>query len=417
MANFYNNSGDNFYCSFCGKKRREVKKLIAGPKVYICNECIHLCNKIIDKDNEARGDGLAAPAINTTPAEIREFLDRYVIGQERAKKVLAVAAYNHYKRIQPRAKGGEVELTKGNILLIGPSGSGKTLLAQTLAKKLDVPFAMADATTLTEAGYVGEDVESIIRNLLRGAEWDRGRAARGIVCIDEIDKIARKCGDRPSMTRDVSGEGVQQALLKLIEGKLTTIPPEGGSNRQREAVQVDTTDILFVCTGAFAGLEKIVERRVGQKSLGFSTAGHPGKTDHHVDDLLAQVETEDLIKYGMIPEFVGRLPVVVSTHELDETALVEILWKPKNALMRQYSKLFEMEGVKLRFTDDAMLAIAREAKGRKSGARGLRAIMEETLLDIMYELPSMVDVLEVVISEDVVQKRERPLLVMEKKSA
>jgi ATP-dependent Clp protease ATP-binding subunit ClpX len=417
MGGFYNNSGDNFYCSFCGKKRREVKKLIAGPKVYICNECIHLCNKIIDKDNEARGEGPAAPVLNTTPTEIREYLDRYVIGQDQAKKVLAVAAYNHYKRIQPRAKSGEVELTKGNILLIGPSGSGKTLLAQTLAKKLDVPFAMSDATTLTEAGYVGEDVESIIRNLLRASEWDRTRAARGIICIDEIDKIARKCGERPSQARDVSGEGVQQGLLKLIEGKLTTIPPEGGNNRQREAIQVDTTDILFVCTGAFSSLDKLVERRVGQKNLGFSSGGHPGKVEHHTDELMAQVEPEDLIKFGMIPEFVGRMPVIVSTHELDVDALVEILWKPKNALIRQYAKLFEMEGVKLRFTDEAMVAIARAAKARKSGARSLRAVMEETLLEIMYELPSMVDVREVVIGEEVVLKRERPILVMEKKSA
>jgi ATP-dependent Clp protease ATP-binding subunit ClpX len=416
-STIYNNSGDNFFCSFCGKKRREVKKLIAGPKVYICNECIHLCNKIIDKDNEARAEGPAAPTINTTPHEIREFLDRYVIGQERSKKVLAVAAYNHYKRIQPRAKTAEVELTKGNILLVGPSGSGKTLLAQTLAKKLDVPFAMSDATTLTEAGYVGEDVESVVRNLLRAADWDRTKAGRGIICIDEIDKIARKAGERPSATRDVSGEGVQQALLKLIEGKVTTIPPEGGQSRQREAIQVDTRDILFVCTGAFAGLERIVERRVGQKSLGFSQKGHPGKAEHHVDELMSQVEPEDLVKFGLIPEFVGRLPVIVSTHELDEAALVDILWKPKNALIRQYSKLFEMEGVKLRFTDDAMAAIAREAKARKTGARGLRAIMEETLLDIMYELPSLVDVLEVVISEEVVRKRERPILVMAKKSA
>ena len=417
MGNFYNNSGDNFYCSFCGKKRREVKKLIAGPKVYICNECIHLCNKIIDKDNETRSEGPAAPTINTTPHEIREFLDRYVIGQDRAKKTLAVAAYNHYKRIQPRNKASDVDLTKGNILLLGPSGSGKTLLAQTLAKKLDVPFAMSDATTLTEAGYVGEDVESVVRNLLRAADWDRTRAARGIIVIDEIDKIARKGGERPSATRDVSGEGVQQALLKLIEGKVTTIPPEGGNNRQREAIQVDTRDILFICTGAFSGLEKLVERRVGQKNLGFSSSGHPGKTEHQIDDLMAQVEPDDLVKFGMIPEFVGRLPVLVSTHELDEDALIEILWKPKNALIRQYSKLFEMEGVKLRFADDAMHAIAKQAKGRKSGARGLRAIMEETLLDIMYELPSLVDVQEVVISEDVVHKRERPALVMAKKSA
>jgi ATP-dependent Clp protease ATP-binding subunit ClpX len=406
-------SEDHLYCSFCGKKRREVKKLIAGPKVYICNECILLCNKIIDRE----GERPEAPRRDLVrPHEISGFLDRYVVGQDRAKKVLSVAAYNHYKRVGPRTHDDGVELTKGNILLIGPTGAGKTFLAETLARKLDVPFAIADATTLTEAGYVGEDVESVIKSLLRVADWDRQKAARGIICIDEIDKIARK-SDKPSPTRDVSGEGVQQALLKMMEGKLSTIPMEG-NQRQREPIQIDTTDILFICCGAFSGIEKIIERRVGQSRLGFEKGGHTGKKDKTYNELVQEVQPEDLIKYGMIPEFVGRLPIVVGLEELSEDHLVEILWKPKNALVKQYQKLFELEKVRLRFTDDALRVMARDAIGRKSGARGLRAVLEECLLETMYELPSISDeVREVVVNEAVALKREPPQRILEKKSA
>ncbi len=401
---------DDFHCSFCGKRRREVRKLISGPRVFICDECVALCNDILSKEEAHERPKYPKPI------EVVEELDRYAIGQTRAKKTLSVAVYNHYKRIQSRGRSGDVEIQKGNILLIGPTGCGKTLLAQTLAKKLDVPFAIADATTLTEAGYVGEDVESVIKALYRNSAGDVERAQRGIVCIDEIDKIARK-GGGPSVTRDVSGEGVQQALLKLLEGKHATITPDGARNRpQQELIQVDTTDILFVCCGAFNGLEDIVRRRVGERGMGFG-ARISARSDEDKDALRAMVRTEDLIKYGMIPEFLGRLPIIVSCDSLDEKALAEVLWKPKNALTKQYQRLFEMEGVQLRFTEDATIAVAREAYRRKSGARGLRAIMEEIMLDVMYEIPSTTGVRECVINADVVTGQQRPLLIREKKAS
>jgi ATP-dependent Clp protease ATP-binding subunit ClpX len=400
---------DDFHCSFCGKRRREVRKLISGPRVFICDECVALCNDIIAKEEAHERPRFPKPR------EIAEELDRYCIGQGRAKKVLSVAVYNHYKRIQSRGRTGEVEVQKGNIILIGPTGCGKTLLAQTLARKLDVPFAIADATTLTEAGYVGEDVESVIKALYRNSNGDVEKAQRGIVCIDEIDKIARK-GGGPSVTRDVSGEGVQQALLKLLEGKHATITPDGARNRpQQELIQVDTTDILFVCSGAFNGLEDIVRRRVGDRGMGFG-AKLADKNDDK-DALRAMARTEDLIKYGMIPEFMGRLPIIVSCDSLDEKALSEVLWRPKNALCKQYQRLFEIEGVQLRFTEDAIFAIAKEAARRKSGARGLRAIMEEVMLDVMYEIPSLTGVRECVVNAEVVVNRSRPLLVKEKKAS
>jgi ATP-dependent Clp protease ATP-binding subunit ClpX len=401
---------DDFHCSFCGKRRREVRKLISGPRVFICDECVSLCNDILAKEEASERPKYP------TPKEIVTELDKYIVGQTAAKKALAVAVYNHYKRIGLRGKPADVEVQKGNILLVGPTGSGKTLLAQTLAKKLDVPFAIADATTLTEAGYVGEDVESVIKALYRNAGGDIERAARGIVCIDEIDKIARK-GGVPSPTRDVSGEGVQQALLKILEGKTATISPDGGRNRpQQELIQIDTTDILFICTGAFNGLEDIVRRRLGQQGMGFgATIGSKSKDDKDV--LRSQARTEDMIKFGMIPEFMGRLPIIVSCNELDVDALTEVLWRPKNALSRQYERLFEMENVKLRFTDDALRAVAEEAHRRKSGARGLRAILEEVMLDVMYEIPSLTGVRECVVTREVVVNRERPQLVKEKKSA
>src|SRR5256886_2244223 len=356
---------DDFHCSFCGKRRREVRKLISGPRVFICDECVALCNDIIAKEEAQERPKYPRPK------EITEELDRYCISQGRAKKALSVAVYNHYKRIGSRSKTGDTEIQKGNILLLGPTGCGKTLLAQTLAKKLNVPFAIADATTLTEAGYVGEDVESVIKALYRNAGGDVEKAARGIVCIDEIDKIARK-GGGPSVTRDVSGEGVQQALLKILEGKYATITPDGARNRpQQELIQIDTTNILFVCTGAFNGLEDIVRRRVGQQGLGFG-AQLAEKNDDK-DQLRALSRTEDLVKYGMIPEFMGRLPIIVSCDSLNVDALTDVLWKPKNALSKQYERLFELEGVKLRFTEDALRAIAEEAHRRQSGARGLRA--------------------------------------------
>jgi ATP-dependent Clp protease ATP-binding subunit ClpX len=401
---------DDFHCSFCGKRRREVRKLISGPRVFICDECVSLCNDILAKEEASERPKYPAPK------EIVAELDKYVVGQSSAKKALAVAVYNHYKRIGLRGKPAEVEVQKGNILLVGPTGCGKTLLAQTLAKKLDVPFAIADATTLTEAGYVGEDVESVIKALYRNSGGDVERAARGIVCIDEIDKIARK-GGVPSPTRDVSGEGVQQALLKILEGKTATITPDGARNRpQQELIQIDTTDILFICTGAFNGLEDIVRRRLGQQGMGFGAAiGSKNKDDKDV--LRAQARTEDMIKFGMIPEFMGRLPIIVSCDELNVDALTEVLWRPKNALARQYERLFEMEGVKLRFTDDALHAVAEEAHRRKSGARGLRAILEEVMLDVMYEIPSMTGVRECVVNREVVTNRERPQLVREKKAS
>jgi len=401
---------DDFHCSFCGKRRREVRKLISGPRVFICDECVALCNDIIAKEEAQERPKYPRPK------EIAEHLDRYVIGQSRAKKALSVAVYNHYKRIGSRGtKAGETEIQKGNILLLGPTGCGKTLLAQTLARKLNVPFAIADATTLTEAGYVGEDVESVIKALFRNAGGDVEKAARGIVCIDEIDKIARK-GGGPSVTRDVSGEGVQQALLKILEGKQATITPDGARNRpQQELIQIDTTDILFVCTGAFNGLEDIVRRRVGERGLGFGAKLAEKHDDK--DQLRALARTEDLVKYGMIPEFMGRLPIIVSCDQLNVDALTDVLWKPKNALAKQYERLFELEGVKLRFAEDALRAIAEEAYRRKSGARGLRAILEEVMLDVMYEIPSLTGVRECVVNADVVVNRSRPVLIREKKAS
>jgi ATP-dependent Clp protease ATP-binding subunit ClpX len=400
---------DDFHCSFCQKRRREVRKLISGPRVFICDECVALCNDIIAKEEAAERPRYPRPR------EIYDEVDKYVIGQDRAKKALSVAVYNHYKRIGQRGKAADVEIQKGNILLIGPTGCGKTLLVQTLARKLEVPFAMADATTLTEAGYVGEDVDSVIKSLYRNAGNDPEKASRGIICIDEIDKISRK-GGGPSVTRDVSGEGVQQALLKILEGKQATITPDGARNRpQQELIQVDTTNILFVCTGAFNGLEEIVRRRIGKSGMGFGAA--IAKAEESKNELRAMARTEDLIKFGMIPEFMGRLPIIVGADELDVDDLAEILWKPKNALSKQYERMLEMEGVKLRFTEDALRSVAEEAARRKSGARGLRAILEEVMLDVMYEIPSLSGVTECVVTRDVVVSRGRPQLIKEKKAS
>jgi ATP-dependent Clp protease ATP-binding subunit ClpX len=407
-------NNDQFFCSFCGKNQKEVKKLIAGPSVYICNECIKLCSEIIEdeeKEKAAEAEGMKEFLV---PKEIKEKLDSYVIEQDRAKKILSVAVYNHYKRLAAHIEKArdDVEVTKSNILIIGPTGCGKTLLAQTLARFLDVPFAIADATALTEAGYVGEDVENIVLSLVQNADYDIEKAQKGIIYIDEIDKISQRA-DNPSITRDVSGEGVQQALLKIIEGTVASIPPKGGRKHpQQDYVKLDTSNILFVCGGTFTGLEKVVERRLTQKSMGFG-AKIADKKDVNIGELLGQVKPEDLIKFGLIPEFLGRLPIVTSIGELNESSLVKILTEPKNALVKQYQQLFRVEGVDLQFTDEALAAMAKEAVARKSGARGLRAIMEETMLDIMYEIPSKKDVVECVVGEEVVLKNEDPILLYE----